>query len=413
MSKERNPFSPGNPVAPGLFIGRDEQVKLLRRAIGQAAVGNSQYLFVTGERGIGKSSLACFGKDLAEREYGFVGAQALLGGADSLGEVCRRLYQSVISQMPDRNLLEKVRSVFERYVARVDLFGVGIEFRRDSESTASLAANFLPLLARIGEEIAKAGRKGIYLIADDLNGVAREAGFGLFLKSTVDQMAVTRMREFPWVLVLVGVPERMDDLRDQQPSVDRIFQPIWLEPMDAAIARRFYEGAFRSVEHTWDDAALEFMAGAVGGHPVLWHELGDAVFWCDQDSAVSMADATAGVIIAAESAGRKYLRKPLYDTIRGPIFRSILQFIAGQLRMHSGDEPFTLKRAEAQFRLPSVEAKNFGSFVQRMRRLGVLRPVAGRRGEYRFTSHLYEHYLFMKGLADFQETKRLFEGRPQ
>ena len=85
MSKERSPFTPGQPVSPEFFVGRKEQVKLLTRAIQQAAAGAPQYLFVTGERGIGKSSLASLAREIAEKEHAFVGAHALLGGARSLG----------------------------------------------------------------------------------------------------------------------------------------------------------------------------------------------------------------------------------------------------------------------------------------------------------------------------------------
>lgn len=392
MSKERSPFSPGNPVATELFIGREEQVKLLRRAIVQAKAGNPQYLFVTGERGIGKSSLAYLGKELADKEYGFIGAQVLLGGAESLGEVCRRLLQALISQLPDKNLLEKAKSIFDRYIERVDLFGLGVEFRKDTESRKSLAENFLPLMQRLKDEALRAGRHGIFLVADDLNGVAREANFASFLKSMVDQIAVTKMREFPWVFVLVGVPQRMEDLKEQQPSVDRIFSVIELPLLSAEEASGFFKRAFSSVNCRCQQDVLRALSIWAGGYPVIWHELGDAVFWEDDDDDISLSDAARGLSSAAHNVGRKYLKRPLYDELRSPVYRNILKHIA------RSSSP--IRRSEILGNLPTKEGKNFDNFIRKMRELDVLRPSAGKKGEYVFSNMLFAMYVTLQAEAE-------------
>jgi len=402
MSKERSPFSPGQPVAPEFFVGRDDQVKLLTRAIRQAAAGRPQYVFVTGERGIGKSSLASLAREIAEKEFGFVGAHALLGGSETLGEVCRRLYQALLSQLPEKRLIDKARKVFEGYVEGVDLFGFGVKFRRDAGSRASLADNFLPLLAKVRQSFEEEGRKGIVLIADDLNGIAGEARFAEFLKSTVDQMAVGPMRSFPWVLILVGVPERMDDLKAQQPSIDRVFQPVELSLMDEEVAAGFYRRAFASVNHTLQEGALAVLARASGGFPVIWHELGEAVFWEDEDQIISAQDATTGLRNAVQNVGRKYLQRPLYDELRSPVYQKILQFVANSVE-RSG----TIVRSEAMARLSKREARNFDNFIRKMRDMNVLRVVARRRGQYEFTNFLFQFYVMLQSGSLAQQGGRI------
>lgn len=400
MSKERSPFSPGKPVPPQFFVGREEQVKLLRRAVQQASVGSPQYVFITGERGIGKSSLACLARDLAVSESGFIGAHALLGGSESLGEVCRRLYQALVSQLiPEKSLVDKVRDLFRQYIDRVDLFGVGVEFKRDDRARSGLAENFLPLLAETWKTIGELDRKGIFLIADDLNGISQDAKFGHFLKSAVDQIAVSPMRDFPWVLTLVGVPERMDDLRAQQPSVDRIFQVIELAPASRDEAREFYGRAFQSVNHRLDPWALDAMAFAGGGVPVIWHEIGDAVFWADNDEFVDPEDVRVGVRRAVQNLGTKYLKRPLYDELTSDVYRRILEYVA-QL------PGFEIRRCDALAALPQREAKNFDNFVRKMRELGVLKLVPGRRGEYQFANLLFSVYVGLQSQARKQAEER-------
>ena len=58
--KENSPFTPGNPVPVELFVGRLEQINEILRYIGQVSSGKQENIFLVGDRGIGKSSLASF-----------------------------------------------------------------------------------------------------------------------------------------------------------------------------------------------------------------------------------------------------------------------------------------------------------------------------------------------------------------
>lgn len=52
-----NPFRPNSPVAPGMFVGRLPQVEALEEALLQTRTGRPKNFMITGERGIGKTSL--------------------------------------------------------------------------------------------------------------------------------------------------------------------------------------------------------------------------------------------------------------------------------------------------------------------------------------------------------------------
>ena len=52
-----NPFQPNQIVAPGMFVGRGAEVRIIERNVFQAKHGNPQHFLIEGERGIGKSSL--------------------------------------------------------------------------------------------------------------------------------------------------------------------------------------------------------------------------------------------------------------------------------------------------------------------------------------------------------------------
>src|SRR5712664_3853057 len=61
-----NPFKPNSPVNPGMFVGRTGELDRLESHLVQTRAGNPSNFTVTGERGIGKSSLLNYFKWVAE-----------------------------------------------------------------------------------------------------------------------------------------------------------------------------------------------------------------------------------------------------------------------------------------------------------------------------------------------------------
>ena len=85
-SPESSPFTPGRPAPHDVFVGRSAQLEALRVMSARAAQGKFELGFVTGERGIGKSSLASLARDRAEVQNGVVGAHVNLSDVDELGK---------------------------------------------------------------------------------------------------------------------------------------------------------------------------------------------------------------------------------------------------------------------------------------------------------------------------------------
>ena len=61
-----NPFKPFGPVNPGAFVGRLEELRRLKSALIQTTAGSPVNFMITGERGIGKTSLMLYLKYAAE-----------------------------------------------------------------------------------------------------------------------------------------------------------------------------------------------------------------------------------------------------------------------------------------------------------------------------------------------------------
>lgn len=391
MSKESSPFSPGKLVPVEYFVGRVIEIERIERALNQAASKQeNQNIFLTGERGIGKSSLARFIRFLAEREeYNYISTHCFLGPTKNLEEICELIFQELMRQLPNQSLFERVKGVLDKYIksASVGAFGIGVavEFKKDAETLGDLRLNFLPILQNVFDEIQDS-RKGILIILDDLNGITRIPEFAFFLKSLVDSFS-TQRQIFPLVLMLVGINERMQDMISHQPSLARIFDPVELLLMSNKEMAEFFKRSFSSVGCTIESDALKVLNEFSGGLPTLLHEIGEATFWADTDDNIDEVDSLKGVINAADNVGKKYLAPSVYQAIRSPAYLSILRRIAEPSYVQM---EFT--RADMLGKMSDPEKRKFDNFIRKMRELDVIR-LTYRRGVYRFTNQLHRLYI--------------------
>ncbi|HEX9735939.1 MAG TPA: ATP-binding protein [Thermoanaerobaculia bacterium] len=171
--KGRSPFYPGQPVRYELFVGRAAEVERIRRATYQVAAGKPQAIFIAGEYGIGKSSLASFMLSAAELDPQLLGFHVLLGTAASLEGV---------AQATVRTVMDKLRMA------------------------ADISSGYLPFLRSIHEQ-CKDQRQGLMLILDEINGLASQRPFSGFLKDLVDSNAISR-QPLPLLLIVCGTDER-------------------------------------------------------------------------------------------------------------------------------------------------------------------------------------------------------------
>jgi hypothetical protein len=387
ISPKESPFTPGRPVPVEYFVARHKEIERFHRAIRQTASGRNENLFITGKRGIGKSSLAEFMQYVAEKEYSFVGTHCHLSGVKSLEEMAAVVFEQLLEDCTDRALFDKLKSLFAQYIKGITLFGVNVEFTKDKAEQESLLRNFLPALRKVHESIAENGHKALMLVLDDLNGITDLPEFAHFLKSFVDGLATSR-RPFPLLLILVGTPERRYDIVRHNESVARIFDIIELLPMNRDESKEFFSTVFGRQKITVDAKAMDYMVKFSAGYPMLMHEIGDAVFWQDVDANISESDAKRGIMEAARTVGHKYIDPQVVKVLKSKIYASILWKLGKKLPLGAAFERKSLLKEVGE-----REQKNLDNFLKKMRTLGII-DDAEVRGEYKFVNPLYHLYLW-------------------
>ncbi len=385
MPKDYSPFTPGLPAPVEFFVGRREQVQRLLGKVTAGMEGRLQVAFLTGERGIGKSSLATFVRFLAERDHQALGLHTFLGGVSTLEEMARRVFDRLLKESLGQTWESRIKEFFGNHIKQVGLFGVSVEFEAPEKDLRRMVHDFAPALRNLIRRL-QGQKKGMFLILDDINGLATSENFANWIKSLVDEIA-TSGEPLPLCLVLVGLEERRQSLVKLQPSLARVFDLIEVQTWNEQETQTFFQTTFAKVNVTVAPQALNDLAYFSGGLPMLAHEIGEAVFQVDSDDHIDEKDAILGIVATADIVGRKHLEPQVFQATRSVRYRAILRKLAKR------PFGFRFKRSEIRDRLSADENRVLDNFLTKMKKLRVLLPDpdAG-PGAYRFANRLYYLY---------------------
>ncbi len=384
-----SPFSHGRPVSPDLFVGRQGEFEAILRYLSQCAGGRNENFFIRGPRGIGKSSFADYVAKFASRKFNFACLHVYLSGVTTPAEMSNTIFKQMLEQIDDKNLFERAKVFFSDYISGISAFGFGVQFTTDPKKLSYLWQNWASVLHSFWENVLKPDNKGLLLILDDINGLARNAQFASMLKSANDTIASRWWKEFPFFLILSGFPERWWEMVKANESVGRIFKVIDLNRLSNDEVIAFFKSAFKMHGIKVEDNSLALMVNYAYGLPASMHEIGDAVFNVNSDKSISDDDAVKGLKNAARNIGTRYIDHKIFRTLNSSRYRSILEKLPQIGPSFSSSEVRKL--------LSNSEYKVFQNFLRRARELGII-LLGDKRGEYNFSDPMT--WLYLRFLAE-------------
>ncbi len=394
MNPDNNPFTPGKPVDLDSFTGREKQVKELLTMVRMAKTRGLQVGWISGERGIGKSSLASFVGYLAERDEKAVVAHVHLGGVKELDELARTTHLQLLKDNQTRKWGDALWEKFGKNIKSVDAFGVKFELAKTADTLPTRAGDFPDALNHV-VKTAGEDREALLLTFDDINGLADNPKFAHWLKSMVDGQ-VTSGKRNRVCLIFAGLDERLRTMQKANPSVIRVFQPlININPWTAEESGNFFRNSFAKGNAAIGKNEIAELALYSEGLPIVAHQIGHAVWEIAGAKKITREDVQAGVMVAANNFGGRFLESSVLQALKSEKYRSILRKIA--LRPGWHEIEFSKEQLRSLTVLTADEMKNLDNFLNRMRRLGAIVPVKeGDRGVYRFATHMHRIYFFLE-----------------
>ena len=387
MNPESSPFRPGQPAPIEFFVGRRAEIERVRGMVRASTQGRVSIGFVSGERGIGKSSLARFVRHLVEQNDDAVGCHVFLGGVQDLGQMLRRTFERLLNESTDKPWHQKLRDFFGDRVRKVGLFGLTLELNLQERDLAAIKHGFVSSVRRLLDNLAE-HKRSLFLILDDINGLAGSDEFANWLKSTVDEIA-TSDAETRLCMLVVGLEARRQELVRRQPSLARVLDPIDIAPWSDDEVLDFYHGAFREGNAEISAESVRMLTLYTGGLPVLAHELGDAVWRTARSPRIDRSEVVDGIVAAAAVVGRKLLEPGIFRAITSERYRSIFR------KMMVDPHQMRFRRAQLRDRLSEQERGVLDDFLRRMKKLGAIEADPEVQGGYRFPNRLYGLYFRM------------------
>lgn len=380
QSQDVTPVAPLIPDADPLVVGRDAELAVLRSMLERARGGRRQLSFVTGEPGIGKSTLV----------------RTFLAGLDPR------------TTLIARGACFEQHGAPEPYLAIIEAIGGLVRSERGPQALAALirhAPTFLAQLPQLlsDEQLAAVTRRAaggnearqLRELSEALEALCAQDLLVLVLEdlqwsdvATIDLLSLLGQRQQRAKLLVIGT-SRHAEIQSIEHPLNRVLRSLvarsgaiglQLSQVDVAAIAAFIDRRFPG--HAFPEALTALVAKITGGTPLFW---------------VSLLDELAGRGMLAERDGTWALATSIED-VQAHRPASVKQLIDIQLDRLSPAEQRVLEAAGvagAEFRV-SLVAAALGLSEEHVddvcdalaRRSQFLRPEAGDR--YAFTHALIQ-----------------------
>jgi len=382
-------LSPTSPIQSQEHLyGREKQV----RQIEQALYAPGRSIFIYGDRGVGKTSLAhtvAYSHQSANHDPALIAC----GPESTFSGVMR----SVIAALK----LRKASPGSTVHTAKIGVQGIGFEFSRNHHEIGEEAPTEFDLTTAVTAllKIEHAAGKDSVVVIDEFDRIKSEierGHFADFIKQVGDQ-------HIPIRFVFCGVAESMQMLLGAHESCFRYLEGVELQRLP-------WEGRFEIIDTTAKalgvavETHARFRIAAISdGFPYYVHLICEKLFWqmfndettCKDSNLDHYREAVAESVMGIEQHLRAtYERAALKDTSdyerilwavadHADLFRSTESIYDSYIRLSSGPEQ--LDRSMVVSRLNSLKGASCGRIL-----------MNAKKGWYQFTESMMRGYVRLR-----------------
>ena len=388
--EHESPFQPYTPVKPEYFKGRSDVLKKILRYLNKSMKCDVQHFFLTGQRGMGKTSIAEFIME-GLAEFNILPIYVSNKNNDSVDVLVSKIMKALANKLPNTSKKDKIKTWFGNHVSEINIQGNKIKFDLDKSKEEEIKNNFLEYLLLSFEDF-KDNYQSMFIVIDDINGLSESKEFVDWYKEFADTVAVDKSYQLPVYFLLEGYPDKFDNLVELEPSFGRIFHYADVDLLDENEVKSFFVDTFNMIDISIDDDALDFMIEYTSGVPLTMQYIGDSVFWNLNRDNISIIDAKEGVINAAKGMGNIQLRRTL-KRLDNPLYEVILTKIASKkLTTFTADD---LKEV-----LTENEMDNWANCINTVLELDIIQQDDYYDKKYSFKDKTYFTYFHIKSFEN-------------
>lgn len=396
MAKKRiiDPFFPNRPVEdPNRFEGREKEIDEIVDSLFQSANENPTHTIISGERGIGKSSLLLQTKLLATGNNSIANKFEIVLGVDKFDFIT-----AWVDGGSDQSLENLLQSIFKELQSSLKNFiqGWNIEFdlggfvklsKVDSKdkSVTDFVTEFINQINKVNKEVEKQGKQGIIIFIDELDRIPVKSGLASFLKICTERMTREGVKNV--IFMAAGIKGAVQKFEEEHASILRTLRDVPLDRFDEESAKSILKNGFDKVNHSYDDEILSLAFKFSAGFPEPIHLIGSELLAEDQDSHLSIEDFEKAKVKIVGDVRKNSLESKLKAAGIGK-YQDILKAMA---KYKEDNIPLDFVSKELDLE-PNQYATNISTLCERQ----IIFKVA--RGIYSFVDPLLKEYILNFGV---------------
>jgi AAA ATPase domain len=401
-----NPFRPNSPVSPGMFVGRTIELQTLESQLLQTRADRPTNFVITGERGIGKTSLLDYIKYIATgnvpvsgETIHFLVIEIAIDERTSEIGLIKKIENALRKELKGS---EKARSFLRltwQFLERVEAAGVSLKGKPPielesvrEEFSESLAVTVKRLTESAEEDLFSAKYDGVLILVDEADNASPDLELGSFAKLFVERLQ--RIGCHRVMLGLAGLPEIRQKLFASHPSSLRVFDEMALGRLSHQEVSNVIDVCLGVANEENVSATTITVPGRsrlislAEGYPYFIQQFGYCAFASDTDGWISEDDVERGAFRkggALEIIGNRYYRDEFYEKIQNDSYRQVLRIMARR-----GDDWVSKAEIKKNFRGNSSTLDN-ALHALRARRL--ISPQEGHKGMYKLRHHTFAEWI--------------------
>ena len=345
--KKVNPFKPHSPVPTAMFAGRFNEIDAFEKGLHQTKNGSPSNFLITGERGIGKSSLLMLFKPLAngsiETGYGkfnFITINTVISSRTNLLTFIKIIERGLKRELGKIESIRSFLNVTWDFVQRIKVMDSGIEAAIGTEDPDLVIDDFSYSLAETCNRIAnpekgEQSKDGIVIFIDEADNASCDLHLGYFIKVVTEMLQQHGCNSV--MLVVAGLPDVIERLSASHESSLRVFNQLKikeLSPKDRhyVIERGIEEGNKVNDEPTSITLeAKSHISTLSEGYPHFIQQFSYSAFDKNTDGEISEDDVLNGAFDvggALDAIGSRYYASQYHEQIKSDEYRQVLSIMA-------------------------------------------------------------------------------------
>lgn len=391
-----------------MFVGRQPELLALEASLLQTRVGRPKNFMITGERGIGKTSLLDYIRYVAggkikchttaeSLRYLIISADIEPGTTQEtlIRRIERELHRRLSESEKARTFMRDAWS----FIQRLDAGGLSIsaaaredpEVARD-EFAYSIARTVERVTGDDASSLFGSQYEAVLLLMDECDKGSSALELGALLKLLLERVQRHGCSKF--MVGLAGLDNLRDVLHASHESSLRIFDEIKLgrlrnsEVEDAITICLKDANEQNTMKTTVDEGGTARLLSLSEGYPHFIQQLGYCAFEQDDDGVITEDDVMHGAVGtggAIELIGDRYYREGFYHKIQEESYRRVLRIMAEEL-----DGWVTKAEIRARF---SGKTTTLDNAIHALRTRGIIQSKEGERGVYRLQHRAFAYWI--------------------